>query len=336
MSIRILFMAFFIYHAFCGSGSHALLAPTLPKSNVASLAIPSGKKITSSQAKKILGSSLSVDKNTFSSDVNYIDLSKTGVNKISEGAFESSAIKEIKLPMSLFVLEAHAFSKSALEKIDLSVTNVKTIQNLVFAYCSSLSAVKLSPSTSSILDYAFNACTTLSKVNLSKTKIAKIGDYAFAACPSFSKVNFPASLEVLGDFAFSMSGIEECDFSQTKLTSIGKRSFWGCTALNSFTPSASLTTISDFAFNGTALMQVDLSSSKVSSIGEGAFSNCKKLVKFTASASLSIIKPGAFASCDSLKIIDLSKTNLKNESIEFLNLPIGVIIKWGDGSKTTA
>ena len=79
-------------------------------------------------------------------------------------------------------------------------------------------------SVTSIDDYAFYNCSSLTSVTIS-TSVTSIGDYAFSGCSSLSSITIPDGV-----------------------TSIGAYAFYNCSSLESITISAGVTSIGNYAF----------------------------------------------------------------------------------------
>ncbi len=169
-------------------------------------------------------------------------------------------------------------------------------------------------SVTSIGDYAFYSCYSLTSVTL-PASVTALGGNAFHFCSSLTSVTLPASLTSVGDSAFydctSLTNVT----LPASLTSIGDSAFYGCSSLTSVTFPASLTSIGDGAFSYCiGLTSVTLPVS-VTSIGDGTFFSCSSLTGITLPANLTSIGYGAFRSCTSLSRIDVDPANPNYASI---------------------
>ncbi len=131
--------------------------------------------------------------------------------------------------------------------------SVTSIGEYAFAYCTSLTSVTIPDSVTSIDRVAFEGCTSLKSVTIPNS-VTSIGAWAFRDCTSLTRVTIPDSV-----------------------TSIGERAFLGCTSLTSVTIPDSVTSIGGSAFKDcTSLTSVTIPDS-VTSIGVGAFASCTSL-----------------------------------------------------------
>ena len=165
-------------------------------------------------------------------------------------------------------------------------------------------------SITSIGDYAFCGCTSLTSVNMPDS-VTSIGDYAFCGCTSLTSVNMPDSVTSIGDRVLcgctSLTSITIPD----SVTSIGEYTFSGCTSLKSVTIGNSVTSIGGGAFeNCSSLTSVNIPDS-VTKIGDSAFENCASLTSITIPDSVTVIGYKTFDSCTSLKSITIPNSVTK-------------------------
>ena len=206
-------------------------------------------------------------------------------------------------------------------------------------------------------DWAFQDCSSLSSVRLSRSLVS-LGAGAFGDDP-ISSIEIPASLEGCGS---SSSGgpfggckqLKEVSFEQGTthvadhllymcpglesisipegVTAVEANAFYGCSNLASVSLPESLTEIQGSAFNGCAkLASVDIPDS-VTAIGFQAFYGCKALGMIALPDSVTDIDSFAFGNCSSLLSASLS-CNLKQipqscfegcASLSSIEIPDGV------------
>lgn len=143
-------------------------------------------------------------------------------------------------------------------------------------------------------DYREYADFTAGKLKLETFKANK-GDICYYA--KVRKVVVPASVKVIGDYAFqNCSELKEVVLSD-KVASIGNSAFAGCTALD---------TISLSDVEGEKTNQLP---SAITKINDGAFFKCTALKEIYIPDSVSKIGKLAFASCTSLNSVKVERAN---------------------------
>ena len=171
------------------------------------------------------------------------------------------------------------------EKVDISAEiygkSVTSIGDWAFENCTSLTSITIPDSVTCIEWYAFQGCTSLTSITIPNS-VTSIGDLAFDGCTSLKSIKIP-------------NGV----------TSIGESAFYGCSSLTSITIPNSVTSIDDYAFSGcTSLASITIPSS-VTCIGDDAFGGCTSLTNITIPNSVTSIGDLAFDGCTSLKSIKI-------------------------------
>ena len=101
----------------------------------------------------------------------------------------------------------------------------------------------------SIADYAFNRCVSLTSVVI-PVDVTNIGANAFSYCPNLTSVIIPEGLKTIGNYAFMYdTHLTGVDFPES-LKTIGAQSFDNCTSLTYLFIPASVTSITYTAFIG--------------------------------------------------------------------------------------
>ena len=90
--------------------------------------------------------------------------------------------------------------RSYIKKVNIG-NSVTSIGNYAFYYCNSLSSVVISDSVTSIGDYAFYDCDNLSSVVISDS-VTSIGNDAFYDCDNLSSIVIGNSVSSIGSRAF--------------------------------------------------------------------------------------------------------------------------------------
>ena len=173
-----------------------------------------------------------------------------------------------------------------------------------FAYNSSLTSVTIPNSVTSISDWGFVACGSLTSLVVD----AANPSYSSVAGVLFNKnqttlIQYPAGK--IGSFTVptSVTSIGEAAFYgcnkltsvtiPNSVTSIGHAAFLGCNGLVSVTMPNSMTRIGDYAFQYCGFSSITIPNS-VTSIGEHAFNSCGWLTSVTIPSSVISIGTEAF------------------------------------------
>jgi hypothetical protein len=117
---------------------------------------------------------------------------------------------------------------------------------------------------------------------------------AFRNC-AITSVKVGANIKIIGDYAFSYTGLVSVDLSETQVATIGGYAYRDCTALTSITFPSTVTSIGYIAFFDTRLVSVDLSETQVETIGRYAFNYCRALTSIKLPSTVKIIGDGVFA-----------------------------------------
>jgi hypothetical protein len=213
-------------------------------------------------------------------------------------------------PNSLVIVGQRAFYKCiSLLSIDLSKTNLTTIEHTAFFDCSSLASVALPDSLKTIGNYAFQGCSSLVSVTLPNA-LETIEGSTFRDCSSLTTVTFPSSLKVIESSAFfsapysyykMTSSLASVDLSETNLTTIRGHAFGNCSNLTLVSFPDSLKTISVGAFRSCRrLVSVDLSETSLTTIEHSTFYGCTGLTSVVFPDGLESIGREAFYGCSNL------------------------------------
>ena len=191
--------------------------------------------------------------------------------------------------------------------------------------------------------------------------VTSIGDYAFALCKSLSEITIPAKVERIGEYAFydcydhtnHSGGLKTVTFAEnSRLTTIEEHAFYRCMYLEKIEIPASVTSIGGYAFNSCEdLKELAFApNSQLKSIGEyafGAVSTDTVSPAYTSvqiPASVTEIGQNAFYHCTELKTVEFEEgSQLKAlgdgvfvdcKNLETVELPSG-ITKIGAGAFAT-
>ena len=210
-----------------------------------------------------------------------------GVTVIGDKSFQNcTGLVSVTFGKNIVSIGNYAFAGcTSLSGVDFSVMEkLETIGSMAFSGDNGGPIIEEvvinSPAFTTIYPDAFLNCTTLTKVDLSKTGLATIGSYdgyswtkgTFAGCTALTEVKLPATLTDLGNRTFvSCTNLAELDLSHTKLAKIGDSLFGDCTSLTSLLLPDTFTEIGSSPFAGT-LFEAFTVPSSVTSISYDAFS----------------------------------------------------------------
>lgn len=170
------------------------------------------------------------------------------VTGIRGDVFRRTALENVTLPNTITIIRGHAFDNCRdLTTINLP-TSLKSLGAYAFNECGSLKRVEFPPELAYIGGYAFNDCWQL-RINDLPQQMDSIGGYAFNNCSNILKITLPkniteihaycfshteistitipATVERIGEQAFSYTSLEELKFEEgSQLRRIGSRSFF--------------------------------------------------------------------------------------------------------------
>ena len=222
-----------------------------------------------------------------------------------------------------------AFSETPLKAITVPNT-LTTIGDYAFHRCTSLSDVHLSNRLKVLPLSIFEGCYYLESIVLPEG-LETIGERAFADC-AITKIVLPESLKTIGKQAFASSeNLKEIKLPPT-IVSLGAGVFTN-TGLESITIPDSISSIPDGAFGYCEeLTSINLPSTIVS-IGDEAFIGDRALIGFVAPPNLTSIGNSAFAGCVSVSELKLNSiletigdNAFKKTSIKTVVLPTSVYL----------
>ena len=251
---------------------------------------------------------------------------------------------------------------------------VTYIGNVLYIYKGTMeTSIVIKDGTSSIAEYAFNGCTSLTSIDIPNS-VTSIGSYAFAGCFSLMSIEIPCSVTNIGEKAFyNCSGLtsivvaEENSVYDSRnncnaiietatntllngckntiipdgVTSIGANAFYGCYYLTNIEIPNSVTRIKHSAFEGCSrLTSIEIPNS-VTSIGEYAFCSCSSLINVEIPSSVTSIGSYTFSECSGLTSVKIpnSVTSIGNSAfyrctvLASIEIPSSVTSIGGDAFK---
>lgn len=208
------------------------------------------------------------------------------VTSIGEKAFaESNQFESITIPDSIGSIGEGAFdcredlSKvyiNSLEnwcKIDFKDSGSQPMCNFADLYINGnlLTDLTVPDSITSINNYTFSGCTSITSVTLSNC-ITKICDDAFSFCDNLEKVEFGHELKSIGNYAFAYTSLTNITIPDS-VTYIGDYAF-SCCPFESIVIPDSLTSVNDYAFSYCQDLKTVIIPDSVTKIGYSAFDEC--------------------------------------------------------------
>ena len=230
-----------------------------------------------------------------------LDIAEVNITALPTQAFYNSKnVEHLILPNTLITIGEEMFYQSDLRSVVIP-TNVTTVGYSAFKRCSSLTTV------------------TFEKESQLKT-IG--GDYyygAFSDCTALTSIEIPASVETIGNTAFSdCSSLATVTFEKgSRLKTIGNNAYYRCTSLTSIEIPASVETIEKKAFSDCSKLATVTfeKGSQLKIIGGGysssyyygAFLGCSSLTSIEIPASVETIEATAFKRCSKLTTVTFEK-----------------------------
>ena len=188
---------------------------------------------------------------------------------------------------------------------------------------SSINKVVIGDGVTSIGQYAFALCKSLSEITI-PAKVERIGEYAFYNCydhtnhsGGLTTVTFAENscLTTIEEYAFYRCMYLEKIEIPASVTSIGGYAFNSCADLKelAFAPNSQLKSIGEYAFGADPTITVSPAytsvqiPASVTEIGQSAFYRCTELktVEFEEDSQLKALGDGVFVDCENLETVEL-------------------------------
>lgn len=201
---------------------------------------------------------------------------------IDKNAFASTSVKAIELPARLVVVGEGAFSGcTALEAVSFAPNaSLNTLETRAFEDCTALKAISIPDNVSVLSEAVFKGCSALEAVSFGeKSNLKSIEAYAFMGCSALKSFALPKEVAVIGEYAFS-----------------------NCQSLASF----SIKTRESFYIDGAVFTK----EACLKEIREAAFENCDALTSITLPASLDYVGKSAFYSCNALETVTFEENSI--------------------------
>ena len=192
-----------------------------------------------------------------------------GVTSIGSSAFSGcTGLTSIIIPDGVTSIGGSAFSDcTGLTQINWNAESVSNLDSNIFSNAGTAGdgiEVIFGNNVKSIPAHMFYAPNSSYIPNIKfvtiGNSVTSIGNYAFSGCTSLTSITLPNSVMSIGNSAFSScSGLTSITFPDS-VTSIGGYAFYGCSGLTSITIPDGVTSIGDSMFREcTNLTEIDFS-----------------------------------------------------------------------------
>ena len=267
---------------------------------------------------------LEIGPNAFSkcTDLKAVDMSKSTVKKIDEGAFNGCySLKEITLPKTLESIGNGAFYYcGGLTELELP-DSLTELGEFAFGYCMSLKELRIPKQITALPKGTFFRTLELQRVELPDT-LESIATTCFVECYSLEALDIPASVKQIDSVA-----VISCPALKTISVGEGNPNYHigsdGVLYNSKETvlmlyPAGSDTTevqvpdsvqfVDPYAFSAAPNLTKITLPETVTDIGEGAFSSCTALKEITLPVGLTKFDGSLFADCTVLESVAIPES----------------------------
>ena len=226
---------------------------------------------------------------------------KNGLSTIKRNAFWGcKKLTELFLPQSLTTIGERAFEKAGLINVELP-DHLPKLEPFIFNDCPNLKTVKLPKNLQTIGRQVFYDCYELESIEIPDT-VTLIDYGAFANTPKL-RITLGSGLTVLGDSAFSVSGIQSITIPGS-VKQIGSSCF-SSTKLSDLTLENGIQTIGNYAFGHNKLLTEVAVPDSVTKLGERVFWDNPVLAKATIGSGVLELPTSTFRDCQKLAEVKL-------------------------------
>ena len=191
-----------------------------------------------------------------------------------------------------------AFYQTNIKSIKIP-DSVTTIGEYAFSQCYSLSSVTLPEGLTELASYVFQGCGNLKSLTLPST-LKKINSWSLGSC-GLTSIEIPEGVTTIENYAFNNCQSLASVKLPKSLISVAYWAFGNCTFLTSVEIQEGIISLDSSVFAScTRLKSVSLPDS-LTTIGSSCFNGCTNLSSITFSKNLTYINDSAFAGCSSLE-----------------------------------
>lgn len=239
-----------------------------------------------------------------------IDFSKTtGLQVIGQNGFQGCVnLERVVIPSSITLVKAGAF-KGCTGLISFQqVSNINNIfyEDGIFEGCTSLSCIKLPETLNRIYRDTFKGCTSLQYITVPEA-VKIIYPRAFEDCTSLKEVEIPeeSGLYIMWDHVFANCSALESIILPPGIYSFGDGCFRNSALKNICLFGLGFRQISSDSFNGSSLISIDIPDS-VEVLKAGAFQSCQNLRHvWVSGTNLSQLEQDVFMGCSALQSVTI-------------------------------
>jgi len=229
------------------------------------------------------------------------------ITEIAEGTFDHCYdLQEIVIPQSVTTISKSAFSDcESLKSINLP-NNLKNIGKCAFSDCDSITEIEIPANVEHIDELAFYGCKMLKTVKLNaancSTEVSYNG-YIFSNCPNLENFIFASNVKVIPQYFCSKTNIRSVEIPAS-VEEIGDGAFSYCRELESIQWSQNLKKIGASVFNYCEKLENIVIPQSVAYLGGMAIANIDNL------KSVKILNPQMEHSMNSRTIVNVPNCTL--------------------------